>query len=1327
MLWLDAGRLTAAWKAHSRTRLVPTARLDAWYDASGNGLDFIQRLQQAQPRYLAVGQRAVVRFDGQDDFLGWTGPSRALDEFTLLVVAAPRSNAGSFRAFLAAHETGRNDYESGFTIDMNGPASERLQQLNVEGKGFGRSRNLLKTAVPFGEFHTLAVSCQGEKEGVRLYFDGQDAGRRPRVLETFRFDHLVLGARCYSNTADPPFLSGFLDGDIAEVLLYNRVLSDAELRAVHDYLGRKHAGLSQAVAERDRGRILRAVANPPPVQMLVPGFAVRQLPVELTNINNVRYRHDGKLLALAYNGNVYLLSDSDGDGLEDRADLFWDNQGRLQGTIGMTLTPRGYKHGNGLFVASKGKVSLLVDTDGDDRADKEIVVAQGWEPLPHGVDAVGVALDKEGSVYFGLGTANWANGYLLDKEGKGLYDPKSERGTILKVAPDFSRREILCTGIRFTVGMAFNRQGDLFVTDQEGATWLPNGNPLDELLHIQRSRHYGFPPRHPKHLPNVIDEPSVFDYGPQHQSTCGLTFNDGTVFGPAWWAGDALVCGESRGKLFRTQLVKTAHGYVAQNHLLARLNMLTVDACVSPKGDLVVAVHSGPPDWGTGPLGRGKLYKVAYRHPDRPQPVLAWAASPGEVRIAFDRPLDPLQLQNLAKQVTIEYGPHVQAGDRFEMLHPPYAVVQQQRATPRHSLAAASAQVTGDRRTLVLTTSPQTEAVPRAVTLPGLGRSEPAGGELPQHAAIDVGCDLGGVEAVWKADVGEARWSGWLPHLDPAVAKAFTAASAEHERLWQTIQQPGRLTLRTQLHLANLLQPAVQPGSTLDYTPAPEQVTLTFRSTGSVNVKTSAASAQVSASADGRQAQVRVTLKEGELLPIEVTLETSKEQPVLEVSFHTAEDDRPRALALRRFLVPWATLKARAVDVAAAQKVPELEGGNWARGREVFFSEVAGCSKCHQARGQGGQVAADLSNLVHRDYASVLRDIVDPSAALNPDYLGYVVALKDGRVLTGVPRSLGNERVVIGDSTGKEITVARSEIVTLEPSPVSIMPGNLDKALGSEKMRDLLTFLLTEPLTPAPLDRPGAPPPRRRAEVEAVLKGATPPSQPPRKRHILLVAGPKDHGPGEHDYPLWQRRWVNLLSLAEGVMVSTANGWPTPQQWEAADVVVLYSANPAWSAEKTKELDAFQERGGGLVLLHFAVNGRDAVDALAERIGLAWRNGASRFRHGSLDLSFPADKNPITRGFSGARFVDESYWQLAGDPKKVEVLASAVEDGQPRPMLWTYERGKGRVFVSILGHYSWTFDDPLFRILLLRGLAWAAGEPVDRWTALATIGARLSD
>jgi hypothetical protein len=266
-----------------------------------------------------------------------------------------------------------------------------------------------------------------------------------------------------------------------------------------------------------------------------------------------------------------------------------------------------------------------------------------------------------------------------------------------------------------------------------------------------------------------------------------------------------------------------------------------------------------------------------------------------------------------------------------------------------------------------------------------------------------------------------------------------------------------------------------------------------------------------------------------------------------------------------------------------------------------------------------------------------------------------------------------------------------------------------------------LTFLLTEPLLPAPIEAVGAPPPRRLSEVAAVLGDAVP---PPAKKplHVLLVAGPKDHGPGEHDYPLWQRRWLALLSLAENVRVSTAQGWPTEAQWAAADVAVLYSANPGWSSARAKELDAYLARGGGLVYLHYAVNGDEA---LAERIGLAWRGGLSKFRHGPLDLTLVP--HPITRGFGKVRFVDESYWQLVGDPKRVQVLGTAVEEKSPRPLLWTHERGKGRVFVSILGHYSWTFDDPLFRILVLRGMAWAAREPVERLTDLATVGARLAD
>jgi putative heme-binding domain-containing protein len=405
-------------------------------------------------------------------------------------------------------------------------------------------------------------------------------------------------------------------------------------------------------------------------------------------------------------------------------------------------------------------------------------------------------------------------------------------------------------------------------------------------------------------------------------------------------------------------------------------------------------------------------------------------------------------------------------------------------------------------------------------------------------------------------------------------------------------------------------------------------------------------------------------------------------------------------------------------------EAPELKGGSWARGRQIFFSDQAQCSRCHQVAGQGGKIGPDLSNLIHRDYASVLRDIREPSAAINPDYLTHLVELKNGKLLTGVLRP--SERgVIVGDQGGKEILIAQDEIDSVKPLGTSTMPEGLDRALGPEKLRDLLTFLLTEPLRPAPILRDGPPPARRRAEVEAVLQGSTPQTGKPKPLRILLAAGPKDHGPGEHDYPLWQRRWSKLLALDDSVTVDEAVTWPSAEQLRWADVIVMYSHNPGWGAAKAKELDAFLERGGGLVVIHWAVDGHEAGEALAQRIGHSWNPAASKYRHGPLEVDFTGSSHPITRGLGKVSFVDESYWKLQGDPKAVHVLGTCAEDGQTWPLFWTRTQGKGRVFVSVPGHYTWTFDDPLFRVLLLRGMAWTCGEPVDRFNGLVTVGARV--
>src|SRR5262249_44848164 len=192
--------------------------------------------------------------------------------------------------------------------------------------------------------------------------------------------------------------------------------------------------------------------------------------------------------------------------------------------------------------------------------------------------------------------------------------------------------------------------------------------------------------------------------------------------------------------------------------------------------------------------------------------------------------------------------------------------------------------------------------------------------------------------------------------------------------------------------------------------------------------------------------------------------------------------------------------------------------------------------------------------------------------------------------------------------------------------------------------------------------------------------GPPPAPAAPAPLHLVLVAGPKDHGVNEHDYPDWQRRWSRLLALADGVTVETADGRPDEKQLASADALLIFSANPGWNATRAPQLDAFLARGGGFVLMHYAINGRDAVADFAQRTGLAWRDGASRFRHGAVDLAFPKRGHEITRGLGLAslHLYDETYWNLEGDPKSIDVLATSTEEGQPRPILWTPASGRGR-------------------------------------------------
>jgi type 1 glutamine amidotransferase len=255
----------------------------------------------------------------------------------------------------------------------------------------------------------------------------------------------------------------------------------------------------------------------------------------------------------------------------------------------------------------------------------------------------------------------------------------------------------------------------------------------------------------------------------------------------------------------------------------------------------------------------------------------------------------------------------------------------------------------------------------------------------------------------------------------------------------------------------------------------------------------------------------------------------------------------------------------------------------------------------------------------------------------------------------------------------------------------------------------------------------GAPPPRPRADVDKLLAGADDSADKTEDEplRIVLVAGPKDHGKGEHDYPNWQKVWSKLLAKAANTTIDTAWEFPSQEQIDSNDVLVFYQRG-RWDDARAAAIDPFLARGGGLVYIHWAVDGQGGQEEFAKRIGLASLGGSIKYRHGPLDVDFsPGKDHPIARNFDRVKMVDESYWMLTGDPKKLNLIATQEEEGEPRPLFWTMEHGRGRVFVSIPGHYMWTFDDPAFRILLMRGIAWTARRNLDRFNDLVLLDARV--
>lgn len=137
-----------------------------------------------------------------------------------------------------------------------------------------------------------------------------------------------------------------------------------------------------------------------------------------------------------------------------------------------------------------------------------------------------------------------------------------------------------------------------------------------------------------------------------------------------------------------------------------------------------------------------------------------------------------------------------------------------------------------------------------------------------------------------------------------------------------------------------------------------------------------------------------------------------------------------------------------------------LRGGDHRRGQTIFNSTRAACATCHTIGYLGGQAGPDLTRIGSvRTERDLLEAIVYPSASFARAYEPMLIETRDGEVHSGVVKRETPDSVDLLTGPGAEQRFARSEIATMHPGTLSLMPEGLDQQLTRQELADLLAFL----------------------------------------------------------------------------------------------------------------------------------------------------------------------------------------------------------------------------------------------------------------------------
>ena len=321
--------------------------------------------------------------------------------------------------------------------------------------------------------------------------------------------------------------------------------------------------------------------------------------VKMGNPIQIALSPNGLLFAANQTGEVYTLQDSDGDGLEDNAELFCNVKDEgLRSPVGLAY------RGDTVFVGTAQQIRAYLDTDHDNKADTSWTFFDKIPTSEHPYEwTSGMQFGRDGWLYAAITTDSWNAGAAPD--------PSGMRGSIIRISPNGKRHEIIARGIRSVPGMAFTPDGDLFFVDNEGG-----GNPTEELNMLQKDAFYGHnKKKYPADSGNVrkpdfnfISEvaPSSIEFN-RADNSFGNTGGD--LFVSYYGPGERW----TRGAIGRVVIKKESDdGYIFEEFTIADIPKLS-DLAFGKDGNLYVAHHGQADYWYNAVYSdQGGFYKLVF-------------------------------------------------------------------------------------------------------------------------------------------------------------------------------------------------------------------------------------------------------------------------------------------------------------------------------------------------------------------------------------------------------------------------------------------------------------------------------------------------------------------------------------------------------------------------------------------------------------------------------------------------------------------------------------------------------------------------------------------